>query len=362
MFQKTATTWKKQIITTNATVLSTTKSDTNESSDDNLDTIDKSILIDFISTGDFEKVEKIIKTQITSDKKAYNKKVLNYITNINSSLDAYYKAQAKVLSNLQSLNTTLLSLKWKDYFIKWFNKIDFQLSDINNEKITIILDKLKKHLSNNEYEELMSDIFSAINHSENQNKSFSNNNTDELNSDKKSISNINTVNINVDKTEKDQTQDNISCNNPHTTKTFDIEKNFMNDDLNQKDIESLNRVTDNEILPSENGINLEIDAKSTKDNIDKFQNNFSDINDTTTTTTNSSIPINKSEIIDTPDIEDTEVTNWKEKELFNTFESINDFDFEDEENEEGDNWDNTTNDKVNDSNNEVLDAFKLNIL
>lgn len=318
----TKATWKEKLVMTDETKLIVKKTVWwNQKWVDNKSgqvVIDNSSLIDFISDWDFSKVEEVIKDKILLDQKSYNTDITKSLNTLETNLKSFYKSQEKILSSLNNLNKLLSYIKWKDYFIKWYSKVDFDLSDSNNNLIIWILDKLNLNLSENDFSSLMINISKFL--------------------EKKSSTSDKWNNIeNTILSEKDGS-DNIAFeedSNNDIKWSFDINKHFMDvsTDDSLKDVDKNN---DDENNKQKENFELK----------EWFEENswISEVN---------------VEITDT----DKKTDDIKSSNIFKEFESIEDFDLENKYSYE-DNWevDNKYTSSSTNTIKEVLTPIKFNVV
>ena len=284
--------------------------------------IDNSNLIDFISDWDFSKVEEVIKDKILLDQKSYNTDITKSLNTLETNLKSFYKSQEKLLLSLNSLCKLLSYIKWKDYFIKWFSKVDFDLSDSNNNLIIWILEKLNLNLSENDFSSLMVNISNFLEEkpstSDNWNKI-----ENTISSEKDNSNNI--------AFEEDSNND--------IKWSFDINKHFM-------DVS-----TDVSLKEDDKNSLINIKDETNKQNeIIEWKEWLED---------NSLISESNVEITDT----DNKADVIKSSNIFKEFESIEDFDSENEYNDE-DNWEVDSKYTSNSTSTvkEVLAPIKFNVV
>lgn len=107
-------------------------------------------LLSVIALWDFSKVEAAIKQQINIDKDNLNWDVANSIESLEKVITEFINAKSEILKKLSFLTTTLSNIKWKDYFIRWYDNVHFELSEDNTSKLNALVSTIDSFFSNRE--------------------------------------------------------------------------------------------------------------------------------------------------------------------------------------------------------------------
>ena len=315
-------------------------------------------LIDFISTWDFKKVEEIIKGQIKNDQKSYNSDITNSLNVLEENLSVFYDAHIKLLDSLKSIGELLSYTKWKDYFIKWYDNVTFELSDNNWDKINWIIEKLRWDLSDNDYKALLTQILKSVNdHSNKRLMDEKENQEVMVNTSSDIVNMFSSDNVPVVETsEHEEKEENIN-------KSFDIKKHFMED---EKEVENkLNEDIDLEIQMSSE--NSEVTEEQTNDGVQTIVADNDDVVEEQTNDSVQTIVADSDRVAEeqtnnkVEENEETQVTDFSNTNSFSNFETIEDMDFEDEE-EEPKASENIEEEDIDESKLEKLEPFKFNIV
>ena len=120
-------------------------------------------LISYISMWDFSKVQLAIKSQIKIDQDNYNNDIIKSLNNLETAIKIYSNANNNLIKILSTVNDLLAYTKGKDYYIKWFNNVEFDLNKYNTTEIKTKLLFLQDIIGKNETISLIKQINSVVN-------------------------------------------------------------------------------------------------------------------------------------------------------------------------------------------------------
>jgi len=279
-------------------------------------------LLRAISAWDYMQVESTMKKIVSRDQSKFWESVSDSLHSLEDKLASYSKMKQDVIDSVSNLNSLLSHLSWKDYFVKWFHEVSFELDDLNLTALESALGHLENVFSDDNGKEIIKAIKSYISRREASEVNTSNSDISETSSqsDVKDI---------IPESDSPFNEESIQIENEDTTtieseseskKEFDIKSAFWWDvqtwEPDNKNEDAADEINDTDkedirsIIEDEKEDDLPQDDNTTQE--DNYYKE--DAEDQKIDTAEKSVPDTSSNFSN-----------------FEWFDTVEDFDFEDEE-------------------------------